>query len=155
MKALFRLLQLLATLLVGGLHPAAHAQGSFGFEAVARLAQERAQAPYAAPSSALPAQLQGLDYDGLRDIRFRPERSLWRDTALPFEAQFFHRGLYQREPVRLHRVPDTPEFLYPAYVVYAAGAEPPALHEALEGLREMAGELPPPGSPSGGYPEKA
>ena len=40
---------------------------------------------------------------------------------------------------RLHRVPDTPEFLYPAYAVYAAGAEPQALHEALEGLREMAG----------------
>lgn len=59
------------------------------------------------------------------------------------------------EAGRLHRVPDTPEFLYPAYVVYAAGAEPPALHEALEGLREMAGNLPPPGSLSAGYPEKA
>ena len=43
------------------------------------------------------------------------------------------------EAGRLHRVPDTPEFLYPAYAVYAAGAESPALHEALEGLREIAG----------------
>ncbi|MBS0342072.1 MAG: LysR family transcriptional regulator [Proteobacteria bacterium] len=58
------------------------------------------------------------------------------------------------EAGRLHRVPDTPEFLYPAYAVYAAGAEPPALHEALEGLREMAGKLPPSAS-APAYPEKA
>ena len=43
------------------------------------------------------------------------------------------------EAGRLHRVPNTPEFLYPAYAVYAAGAESPPLREALEGLREPAG----------------
>ena len=32
-----------------------------------------------------------------------------------------------------------PEFLYPAYAVYAAGAESAALKVALEGLREAAG----------------
>ncbi|HSV58200.1 MAG TPA: LysR family transcriptional regulator [Variovorax sp.] len=43
------------------------------------------------------------------------------------------------EAGKLHRVPDTPEFLYPAYAVYAAGAESAALKVALEGLREAAG----------------
>lgn len=43
------------------------------------------------------------------------------------------------EAGRLHRVPDMPEFLYPAYAVYAPGSERPTVHEALEGLREIAG----------------
>lgn len=118
MKALFRLAQLLivATLAVLAVmaisaRPARAQAASFGFEDVARLAQERAAQPYEAASSALPAELQSLDYDGYRDIRFRPARSLWRDAQLPFEAQFFHRGLYQREPVRLHEI--TPQGVRP------------------------------------------
>ena len=47
------------------------------------------------------------------------------------------------EAGRLHRVPDMPEFLYPAYAVYAAGGERPTVHEALEGLRETAGSYRP------------
>lgn len=42
------------------------------------------------------------------------------------------------EAGRLHRVPQTPEFLYPAYAVYASGAESPALKSALAGLRATA-----------------
>lgn len=42
------------------------------------------------------------------------------------------------EAGKLHKVPDTPEFLYPAYAVYAAGGESSALKMALEGLREAA-----------------
>jgi LysR family transcriptional regulator, flagellar master operon regulator len=44
------------------------------------------------------------------------------------------------EAGRLHRVPGMPEFLYPAYAVYAAGAESAALKVALEGLREASGD---------------
>jgi DNA-binding transcriptional LysR family regulator len=39
---------------------------------------------------------------------------------------------------RLHRVRGAPEFLYPAYAVYAAGAEAQALAPALAGLRHVA-----------------
>jgi glucans biosynthesis protein len=78
---------------------------------VARLARERAQAAYQPPAASLPAELQALDYDGYRDIRFRPARSLWRERQLPFEAQFFHRGLYQRDAVRLHEI--TPQGVRP------------------------------------------
>jgi len=114
MKALFGLLPALATACAAVLlHGPAAAQGAaaFGFEDVAAIAQQRAQAPYAPASAALPAELVGLDYDGLRDIRFRPARSLWRNAQLPFEVQFFHRGLYQREPVRVHEI--TPQGVRP------------------------------------------
>jgi glucans biosynthesis protein len=106
----FRLLRLLAlgVLAASGL-AGARAQGSasFDFDAVARLAAERAQAAYAPAPADLPAALAALDYDGYRDIRFRPVRALWRDAGLPFEAMFFHRGLYQREAVRIDEI--TPE----------------------------------------------
>ena len=111
MKALSRLAQLLIVALLALLAALAMSQQkavaqtvAFGFEDVARIAQQRAGQPYVAAPSALPPELQSLDYDGYRDIRFRPQRSLWRDAQLPFEAQFFHRGLYQREPVRLHEI---------------------------------------------------
>nr|WP_255440827.1 glucan biosynthesis protein G [Caenimonas sedimenti] len=90
-----------------------HAQtaAAVDFETVAGLARARAAAPDAAATSALPAELQALDYDGYRDIRFRPARALWRDAQLPFETMFFHRGLYQQEAVRIHEI--TPQGVRP------------------------------------------
>jgi glucans biosynthesis protein len=82
----------------------ATAHAAFGFEQVAELARSRAAAPYRAPAQALPPALSALDYDGLRDIRFRPDRAVWRDGSLPFEAMFFHRGRYHPEPVRIHEI---------------------------------------------------
>jgi periplasmic glucans biosynthesis protein len=73
------------------------------FDDVARRAKELAAAPYKR-GPALPRELQGLDYDGYRDIRYRPERFLWRDAKLPFELAFFHQGLYYDRPVRIHEV---------------------------------------------------
>lgn len=53
----------------------------------------------AAANAELPDALRNLDYDAYRDIRFRPERSLWRGEPGRFEVQFFHPGLYYRELV--------------------------------------------------------
>ena len=39
---------------------------------------------------------------------------------------------------RLHRVPGAPEFLYPAYAVYAASAEAKVVNPAVAGLRHVA-----------------
>ncbi|TFZ06498.1 glucan biosynthesis protein G [Ramlibacter henchirensis] len=77
---------------------------SWGLEWVAELARSRAAQPLQTPASDLPPTLAALDYDGLRDIRFRPDRALWRDAALPFETMFFHRGRYHPQPVRVHEV---------------------------------------------------
>lgn len=90
---------LAASLLAG----AAAAQG-FDFESVTRLARDSANQPYRAASDKLPADLAKLNYDQVRDIRWRPDRALWRADKLPFEAMFFHLGLYQKNPVLINEV---------------------------------------------------
>jgi periplasmic glucans biosynthesis protein len=76
----------------------------FGFDAVMHRAQQLAAAPYRAQEVKLPSELQGIGYDQFRDIRFKPDRSLWRDAKLPFEVAFFHLGLYYNRPVRINEV---------------------------------------------------
>ena len=48
-----------------------------------------------------------MTYDQWRDIRFNPERSLWRKDALPFQVQFFHPGLYYDRTVAVSTVDKT------------------------------------------------
>jgi periplasmic glucans biosynthesis protein len=91
---------LVATLLVSA--PAAQAQGTF--DLVAEQARALAAQPYRAPAKVLPAELAALQYDGHRDIRFKPERALWRQDGLPFEVMFFHPGWLFDAPVRIHEV---------------------------------------------------
>lgn len=77
---------------------------AMGWEQLQQLAQTRSAQPWAESSDKLPAPLANITYDQLRDIRFRTERSTWRDLNLPFEAQYFHLGLYQTQPVRIHEL---------------------------------------------------
>ena len=65
-------------------------------------ARTLAQQAYEPREVTLPPALQGLDYDAYRDIRFRPDQSIWRGQDLPIEAQFFHLGLYYDTPVQIH-----------------------------------------------------
>ena len=44
-----------------------------------------------------------MEYDALRDIRFKDDKALWRADQLPYEAKFFHVGR-QAEPVRIHEL---------------------------------------------------
>jgi len=80
------------------------ALAAFGFDDVAQRARELAFAPYKKPDAPLPKELSSLNYDQYRDIRFRPERSLWRADKLPFEAAFFHRGGIFLDPVRMNEI---------------------------------------------------
>lgn len=82
--------------------PVAAAQ-VFGFGDVERRAKAAAAVPFAKPK-ALPRELQNLQYDHYRDIRYRPERYLWRDARLPFVIAFFHQGWHFDQPVRIHEV---------------------------------------------------
>jgi glucans biosynthesis protein len=66
----------------------------FGLDDVSARARALAAAPYEGPSGQVPNWLLEIDYDAWRDIRFRPERALWRREGLPFQVQFFHPGLY-------------------------------------------------------------
>ncbi len=75
---------------------------AFGLDDVGARASSLAARPYKAPAVNLPAQLRDLDYDAYRDIRFRPEKALWRAEKLPFELMFFHQGRAVPEPVRIN-----------------------------------------------------
>ncbi len=77
---------------------------AFSFADVAELARKNAQQAWVqAPPDAPPA-LQSLDYDALRDIRYRPSHAIWGQANLPFELQFFHLGGGNRWQVPVHEV---------------------------------------------------
>lgn len=76
----------------------------FSFEKVVERASALAAQPYREPATALPQPLDQLDYDGYRDIRFRPEAALLHNDPSGFEVQLFHCGYLFRSPVQLHLV---------------------------------------------------
>jgi periplasmic glucans biosynthesis protein len=82
------------------------AQTALGFDyadVIAR-AEQLAAAPYKKPAENLPKELEGLDYDRYRDIRFKPDKFHWRSANLPFEVAFFHQGFFYRHPVKIHEI---------------------------------------------------
>lgn len=80
---------------------------AFADDTVVQLARALAARPHSAPDASLPAALAGADYDQYRDLRFRPDRALWRDSAEGrFQAQFFHRGFLFKPRVEIHVVED-------------------------------------------------
>ncbi|MBK5207095.1 MAG: glucan biosynthesis protein G [Polaromonas sp.] len=105
LRARFAALACLAALALGA--GQAHA---WSLDDVTGLARQRAQAPYQAASQAVPAELAKLDYDGYRDIRFKPDSALWRADKLPYEANFFHVGK-SGDSVRIHEI--TPQGIKP------------------------------------------
>ncbi|MFC5066441.1 glucan biosynthesis protein [Flaviflagellibacter deserti] len=64
----------------------------FNASQVRQIARDMASKPYKAPDTGLPDELKDLPYDRYRDLRFVPERAIWRGEGLPFEVQLFHRG---------------------------------------------------------------
>jgi glucans biosynthesis protein len=77
---------------------------ALGFDDVAARAQMQAHAAYRSVSHKPPAELQALNYDQYRDIRFRPDHALWRAQNLPFELMFFHLGKFQTESVGINEI---------------------------------------------------
>lgn len=61
-------------------------------ERMRRRAKALAALPYSPPVRALPAALANLDYDAYRDLRYRPDRAVWRELGLPFQLQMFARS---------------------------------------------------------------
>jgi glucans biosynthesis protein len=101
----------LTTVLAAGLliTPPAHADatyirdGAFDAQTVTELARSLSRAPYAPPKSPLPKALSELDYDQYRDIRVRPESTLWADTnsGSAFRLQLLPRGFVFTDPVEV------------------------------------------------------
>ena len=59
---------------------------AFDFDDVTDKAKALAQQPFQDPTGAVPRWLVDLSYDQWRDIRFRPDRALWKDRGVPFEV---------------------------------------------------------------------
>jgi len=77
----------------------------FDFEDVSKRAEKLARAPFKDPHGVeVPDWLLQISYDQWRDIRFKPEASLWRGKNSNFEIQFFHPGLFYDRVVRIHEV---------------------------------------------------
>ena len=92
---------LLLTLALVG---AATRVAAFGFDEVARIARDAAAVAWIAPADSRPPELRELTYDQQRDIRYRPEKAIWREQGLPFELQFFHLGRGLVHPVEIHEL---------------------------------------------------
>lgn len=82
----------------------AMAAQSFNLQHVQELARDLAARPFEDNRGTIPENLAQLSYDQWRDIRFSPEKSLWRSAKLPFEVQFFHPGLFYDRTVSINIV---------------------------------------------------
>jgi len=91
---------------VGAADTGADAGTPFDAALVRRTARELAAHEYRRPDRTLPPELDKLSYDDYRNIRFRPERALWRDTDGRFQVQLLPRGFLFRERVEINVVAD-------------------------------------------------
>ncbi len=80
---------------------------AFSLQNVREKAQKLAAQPFAESSDQIPEFLRKITYDQWRDIRFKHEHALWRNTGLPFTVEFFHPGFYYDRTVTIHIVDST------------------------------------------------
>lgn len=96
-----------------------------------------AQAAFVPPPETVSSALQNMNYDQYRDIRFRPEASLWRNDERGFEAQFFHLGSVFKSPVTINVVANgmtSPLLFSPDLFEYGPLIEKPPVAEEAPGF---------------------
>ena len=76
----------------------------FSFADVVAKAKQLSLSSYIDNKADLPPVLTQMRYAQYSDIRFLPEKSLWHDKDLSYEAQFYHLGGLFNHPVQLHEV---------------------------------------------------
>jgi glucans biosynthesis protein len=115
----------------------------FGYRDVVEKAAALAKEPFAVQNQELSPEIQNLDYDLYRRIRFLPERSVWRDCQ--YRLGFFHPGYYYKRRVlfqeittdRLRDIPFSPNYFYYDKPLEFGG------HEAFVGFRAYVASTPP------------
>ena len=71
---------------------------------VQQIAAELAQKAFEAPPAETAKETEGLDYDQFRQIRFRPERTIWRGEGGNFELQVLPTGWLFKSPIDINLV---------------------------------------------------
>src|SRR6185312_8941790 len=111
-------------------------EGPFTFDGLKDQARKLAASPYQAQEPPAKAIIQGVDFDKVQKIRFRPEDALWRGVAGADPIAFFHLNKYSADPVTIFALMPDPsggqnarEVLYsPDYFDYgASGLDPKPL----------------------------
>ena len=69
-------------------------------------ARAMAGQPYRPPASNLPDAVKALNYDQYQSIRYRADHGLWAGQQLPYDARFFHLGMFFKTPVHVFEVVD-------------------------------------------------
>lgn len=77
---------------------------SFDFSMVESKALDLSKQPYTRDDQGLPDFLPNLSYEQYQEIRYKPEKSIWREEKLPFQIQAFHRGFIFRDRVLVNLV---------------------------------------------------
>jgi periplasmic glucans biosynthesis protein len=68
------------------------------------VARDLAAKPFQEEKTDLPPGLQNLTYEQYRDIRFDPEKSIWKGEPHGFAIDLFHPGFYYNSPVDIYIV---------------------------------------------------
>jgi len=109
---------LVAVFCAGPLH-AAIEKLEVTYDYVRQQAAARASAPYQEPDRELPKRLAELNYDQIRDIRFKPEQALWRSEGLPFQLHLFHRSSAVREAVQIRNSAPPTSRPFPLFEIFS------------------------------------
>lgn len=74
----------------------------FSYNNVVEQATALAKQPFDAESAKIPADLSKLTYDSYREIRFRRDKTFWRDGESDFRLLPFHVGFLHDKPVQVN-----------------------------------------------------
>lgn len=85
----------------------------FSLSNVQEIAQKLSQSPYQNTTPPLPKEIDNVDYDAMRDIRWKEEFTLWKDKNLPFQAKFSQRSGYLRDKITVYTISPEGVKLFP------------------------------------------
>jgi len=82
--------------------PAMDAASDFAEDHVKVLAKELATKPFVDEKIQMPAGYEKLTYDQYRDIRFNPDKQIWKGDASGFSFDMFHTGFFFTRPIDVY-----------------------------------------------------